>query len=99
VPSALDGLTPSQLEAVTHPGGPLVVVAGAGTGKTRTLVARFVWLVEQGIAPEGILALTFSSAAADELRGRVETAVAGPYLTLDRLSRHLRQISKWRSNV
>ena len=58
-----DALTPDQHRAVTHGTGPLLVVGGAGTGKTRTLVARFAWLVEQGTRPEGILALTFSSTA------------------------------------
>ena len=75
----LDGLTDAQREAVTHPGGPLLIVAGAGTGKTRTLVARFRWLVEQGAAPERILCLTFSTAAADEFRARLEDALSGPY--------------------
>ena len=49
MPDALDGLNRSQEQAVTYPGGPLVVVAGAGTGKTRTLTRRFAWLVEQGV--------------------------------------------------
>ncbi|MFL5820232.1 MAG: ATP-dependent helicase [Solirubrobacteraceae bacterium] len=75
----VDGLTPAQIEAVTHPGGPLVVVAGAGAGKTRTLVARFTWLVEQGCPPDSILALTFSAPAAEELRARLETAIDRPY--------------------
>jgi DNA helicase II / ATP-dependent DNA helicase PcrA len=79
VPDLLDGLTPAQREAATNPGGPLLVIAGAGTGKTRTLVARFAWLVSQGVAPERILALTFSTAAADELRSRLEDALQDPY--------------------
>jgi superfamily I DNA/RNA helicase/RecB family exonuclease len=79
VPAALDGLTSAQLEAVTHPGGPLLVVSGAGTGKTRTLVERFAWLVEHGLDPAGILALTFSAPAADELRARLEAAIERPY--------------------
>ena len=79
MPDLLDGLTDSQREAVTHAGGPLLVLAGAGTGKTRTLVARFEWLVDQGAAPESILVLTFSTAAADELRGRIEDAIDRPY--------------------
>ena len=55
-------LTPRQLEAVTHPGGPLLVLGGAGTGKTTVLCERFAWLVrEQGLAPESILALTVSA--------------------------------------
>jgi DNA helicase-2/ATP-dependent DNA helicase PcrA len=67
--------TPAQLEAITHPGGPLLIIAGAGTGKTTTLVERFAWLVTEAdppVAPESILVLTFSASAADELRDRVE---------------------------
>jgi DNA helicase-2/ATP-dependent DNA helicase PcrA len=67
--------TPAQLEAITHPTGPLLIVAGAGTGKTTTLVERFAWLTSEAdpaVAPESILVLTFSSAAADELRERLE---------------------------
>src|SRR5919106_890983 len=75
----LEGLTESQLAAVTHPGGPLLVVAGAGTGKTRTLVRRFLWLVEQGTPPDAVLALTFSTPAAAEMRERVETLIDTPY--------------------
>ena len=79
MPDPLDGLNRSQEQAVTHPGGPLVVVAGAGTGKTRTLTRRFAWLVEQGVPAEAILALTFSSAAAAEMRERLESLVESPY--------------------
>ena len=79
VASSLDGLTPAQREAVTHSGGPLLVVGGAGTGKTRTLLRRFAWLVEEGQAPESILALAFSQSAADEVRGRLEDAIVRPY--------------------
>ena len=49
MPASLDGLSRAQLAAVTHPEGPLLVLAGAGTGKTRTLTSRFAWLVEQGV--------------------------------------------------
>jgi DNA helicase-2/ATP-dependent DNA helicase PcrA len=72
-------LTPAQLEAVQHPGGPLLIVAGAGTGKTRTLVERFAWLADHGTQPEEILVLTFSTAAAEELRERIEAAIARSY--------------------
>src|SRR4051812_12662639 len=75
----LDGLNRSQREAVTHPEGPLVVVAGAGTGKTRTITARFAWLVEEGAAPDEILALTFSTPAAAEMRERLEGLIESPY--------------------
>ena len=72
--------TPRQLEAVTHPGGPLLVLGGAGTGKTTVLCERFAWLVrEQGAAPESILALTVSAAAADGLRERLESGLDGGF--------------------
>ncbi|MEA2479850.1 MAG: ATP-dependent helicase UvrD/PcrA, partial [Thermoleophilaceae bacterium] len=75
MPDPVDGLNAAQLEAVTHPGGPLLIVGGAGSGKTSTLIERFAWLVEQGTPPEAILALTFSPAAADGLRDRLEARV------------------------
>src|SRR5215217_4597265 len=76
MPETVDGLNAAQLEAVTHPGGPLLVIGGAGTGKTCTLVERFAWLVEQGEPPESVLALTFSATAAGDLRERLEARVA-----------------------
>src|SRR5919106_1050092 len=79
MPDPLDGLNRAQLAAVTHSGGPLLVVAGAGTGKTRTLTHRFAWLVEQGTPPDEILALTFSSHAAAEMRERLEELIHVPY--------------------
>lgn len=73
LPAMIADLNEAQREAVTHEGGPLLIVAGAGTGKTRTLTRRFLWLVkERGVPPEEILALTFSTAAAAELRERIE---------------------------
>jgi DNA helicase-2/ATP-dependent DNA helicase PcrA len=75
VPFSLDGLTREQLQVVTHSGGPLLALGGAGTGKTRALVARFAWLAtaaDPPVAPEAILVLTFSPAAADDLRARLE---------------------------
>ena len=66
-----DGLLPAQLEAVTHRDGPLVVCGPAGSGKTRVLEERFSWLVGQGAAPERILVLAASSAAADAMRARL----------------------------
>ena len=82
MPAALDGLSPAQRAAATHGGGPLLIVGGAGSGKTRTLLARFVWLVEQGEAPEAILLLARSERAADALRRQVEDAIAQPYEAL-----------------
>src|SRR5215472_8267467 len=61
--SVLDGLNDEQRAAAAHPGGPLLVLAGAGTGKTRTLVARAAWLCEQGVPPPRILLLTFTRPA------------------------------------
>ncbi len=78
----LDGLTDEQREAVTHPGGPLLVVAGAGAGKTRVLTHRLAWLVDQGTDPSEILALTFSSHAAEELRARAESLLGRAHETL-----------------
>ncbi len=72
-----DGLNPSQLDAVTHPGGPLLVVAGAGSGKTRVLTRRIAWLIDQGFSPFEILAITFTNKAADEMKQRV-AALVGP---------------------
>src|ERR671930_1918878 len=79
MPVALDGLNRAQEAAVTHSDGPLVVVAGAGTGKTHTVVHRFAWLVDQGLAPEQILALTFSAPAVADLRERLEALLPSPY--------------------
>jgi DNA helicase-2/ATP-dependent DNA helicase PcrA len=83
MPDLLDGLNANQRAVVTHPGGPLLVVAGAGTGKTLTLTRRFAWLVEQGTPADGILALTFSSPACAEMRERLETLLEDPYEELN----------------
>jgi DNA helicase-2/ATP-dependent DNA helicase PcrA len=61
------GLNPSQLEAVTHTEGPLLVIAGAGSGKTRALTYRAAYLVEKGISPAAILLLTFTRNASQEM--------------------------------
>ncbi len=66
----LDGLNEEQRQAATHPKGPLLVLAGAGTGKTRTLVARAAWLREQGLRASRILLLTFTRRAADDMLAR-----------------------------
>ncbi|HEX7289987.1 MAG TPA: ATP-dependent DNA helicase [Conexibacter sp.] len=82
MPAAFDGLSPAQVAAATHAGGPLLIVGGAGSGKTRTLLARFAWLVEQGEAPEAILLLARSERAADALRRQVEETIARSYEAL-----------------
>ncbi|MGH1493215.1 MAG: DNA helicase PcrA [Acidimicrobiales bacterium] len=76
-PSIADGLNPAQLDAVTHDSGPLLVVAGAGSGKTRVLTRRIAWLIDQGVSPFEILAITFTNKAADEMKHRVAELV-GP---------------------
>ncbi|MFP3898593.1 MAG: ATP-dependent helicase [Dehalococcoidia bacterium] len=71
----LEALNPAQLGAVTHGDGPLLVVAGAGTGKTRTLAYRVAHLISLGTPPERILLLTFTRRAAEEMLHRAAAAV------------------------
>ena len=72
-----DGLNPSQFDAVTHSGGPLLVVAGAGSGKTKVLTSRMAWLIDEGHSPFELIAITFTNKAAAEMKDRVQGLI-GP---------------------
>jgi len=80
----LDGLNAAQHEAVTHDAGPLLIVAGAGTGKTTVITRRIAWLIAQRRArPEEILALTFTDKAAAEMEERVDQLVPYGYADVE----------------
>lgn len=74
---ALKSLNPQQLEAVNYDAGPCLIVAGAGTGKTKTLTTKIAKLIHDGYSPYRILAVTFTNKAAQEMRERVEALVPG----------------------
>jgi len=81
----LSGLNESQKKAVQNEKGPLLVLAGAGSGKTKTLTYRVAYLLEQGVAPESLLVLTFTNKAANEMKARAGALLSGTPATLRKL--------------
>ena len=84
VSDILDGLNEAQRAAVAAEEGNQLVLAGAGSGKTRVLVHRIAWLIKaEGLSPYSVMAVTFTNKAAREMRGRIEEMLGGRRMVLD----------------
>src|SRR5689334_3058140 len=81
----LRDLTEPQKEAVMHVDGPLLIVAGAGSGKTRVITRRVAYLMSLGVAPGSILAITFTNKAAGEMKSRISSMLSRPLRDFGRL--------------
>ncbi len=86
------GLTSAQQEAVTHVDGPLLILAGPGSGKTRVVTHRIAYMIDQGVQPWQIAALTFTNKAADEMRMRVEVLSPGQNVWMGTFHRFCAQL-------
>ncbi|MBT4693203.1 MAG: UvrD-helicase domain-containing protein, partial [Planctomycetaceae bacterium] len=74
----LASLTEVQRQAASHINGPLLMIAGPGSGKTRVVTHRIAYMISQGVNPNNILALTFTNKAAQEMRIRIERLISTP---------------------
>jgi DNA helicase II / ATP-dependent DNA helicase PcrA len=97
--SPLEGLTPAQREAVAHTQGPLLVLAGAGSGKTRVITRRVAHLIDTGVDPRSILAITFTNKASGEMQERIEVLTRGARVWVSTFhafcARTLRRFASW----